>query len=93
MGEFADYALDEAMEAENDRWLYRSGALTDKQAFELGIIDHLGRYAHRPMFASQPAPKVCKHCGASGLVWRETPRGWRLYDSDGIHTCAQYRAS
>lgn len=30
----------------------------------------------------------CERCGAEGLVWEKTHRGWRLYDEAGhIHTC------
>ena len=35
-----------------------------------------------------PGYKVCEYCGEEGLHWEETPRGWRLHDSDGdIHVC------
>lgn len=86
-GEFAGYALDEAIDAENDRWLYRQGVMSDAQAFELGIVDHLGRYQHVPMF---PRSKTCKHCGAFGLHWMQTDRGWRLGKAGAVHTCAAY---
>ncbi len=42
MSEFAGYALDEVIEAENDRLAYRDGVMSDEEAFDLGIIDHFG---------------------------------------------------
>lgn len=31
----------------------------------------------------------CKHCGKSGLIWRNTDKGWRLAEGIGgkIHNC------
>ena len=88
MGEFADYAVDEAMEAENLRWLYRQGSMSDLEALDLGIIDHEGMYNHRPMLTSSTSPlKTCRHCGKTGLIWKQTDRGWRLHGAGGIHSC------
>lgn len=90
-GEFAGYAIDEAIDAENDRWLYRQGAMSEAQAYELGIVDHMGRYDHVPMFGNvRSAGKTCRHCGASGLSWISTDRGWRLGTNGALHICAQY---
>lgn len=90
MGEFAGYALNEAIDAENDRWLYRQGVMSDAQAFDLGVIDHMGRYKHVPMYAgvrAAPAPKTCRHCGATGLQWKKTETGWRLHAGEVLHVC------
>jgi len=42
MGEFADYALDETMDAEFDRMEWRLGLMSDLEAFDRGIIDSQG---------------------------------------------------
>ena len=89
MGEFAGYALDEAMDAENDRWLYRLGVMSESDAYELGIVDHHGRYKHVPMFP-RPTSKTCRHCGLSGLSWMQTDGGWRLGAGGATHACSQY---
>lgn len=89
MGEFAGYALDEAMDAENDRWLYRQGVMSEAVAYDLGIVDHLGRYEHVPMFPRSTS-KTCKHCGASGLRWKNTEHGWRLHLGEAVHSCEQH---
>jgi len=35
-----------------------------------------------------PSCNVCKYCGCDGLDWRNTERGWRLYDLRGnVHLC------
>lgn len=90
MGEFAGYALDEAMDAENDRWLYRQGMMSDFHAHDLGVIDDRGAYAHVPMFPSSQG-KTCKHCGLRGLAWREADDGWRLHKGEEMHVCAEYK--
>lgn len=89
-GEFAGYALDEAIDAENDRWLYRQGVMRDSDAYDLGIIDHMGRYQHVPM-SPRVTAKTCIHCGATGLSWMRTEKGWRLGSCGAVHTCSQYR--
>lgn len=89
MGEFAGYALDEAMDAENDRWLYRQGEMSEAEAYERGIVDHYGRYSHVPMLPRQTA-KSCRHCGMGGLSWRQATGGWRLHCGAVMHVCNSY---
>lgn len=39
-------------------------------------------------------PTRCKHCGATGLKWFQTERGWRLVaelDHTQVHSCEQYQ--
>ena len=94
MGDFADMALSETMDMEDDRFAYRQGRMRDSQAYELGVIDHLGRYEHRPMFASPvttPRTMTCRYCNAGGMRWLNTEGRWRLHDNAGIHSCVQYR--
>lgn len=100
MGEFADYALRETEAAEWDRYLWRSGAMGDLEAYDLGIIDELG-FENRPSGGSFPVGRSqrsayrtqhkCTYCGAVGLVWKQTDAGWRLHNASGdAHTCQAY---
>lgn len=94
MGEMADYALDETMDAEDDRFLYRIGMMGDGDAYDLGIIDELGFYDHKPMFSTArgPVSKTCKHCGKTGLRWKKTEHSWRLAAATGeLHVCEQHK--
>jgi hypothetical protein len=91
MGDMADYALDQVMDCEDDRFQYMFGNMSDARAYELGIIDERGFYDHRPMFQTRITTKTCRYCGKRGLEWRDTGGGWRLADPCGtIHTCEQY---
>lgn len=49
----------------------------------------------QPMRVRQPQRKSCKHCGATGLRWINTDRGFRLYSDaeQELHVCEQFRAS
>lgn len=88
MGEFADYALEETMNAEDDRLAYRLGDMSQFEAYELGIIDELG-YEAGPRMS---VPKRCRHCGATNLHWGQTTIGWRLFSADNtLHECKQYQ--
>ena len=36
--------------------------------------------------------RICNYCGATGLWWEETPKGWRLFERVGsddfrMHIC------
>ena len=31
--------------------------------------------------------KTCRYCGTTGLTWKNTNDGWRLFDGDEIHVC------
>lgn len=91
MGEMADYTLDQIIDAEDYRLLYRTGGMSDAMAYDLGIIDELGYYSHPPMFLPRVTTKTCKHCGTKGLVWKNTGNGWRLATANGeLHTCDKY---
>ena len=89
MGEFAGYALDEAIDAENDRWLYRQGCMSEQEAFDLGIVDHLGRYEHVPMFPRHGTTLRCKKCGSTDVRWRQQGGKWVLFSLQPgvVHTC------
>lgn len=88
MGEFADQAVNEAMDMEDLQLGYRLGRIGTAEAFDARLIDELG--ADIPASAA----KTCRHCGAGGLGWTETAAGWRLATGAGeIHVCTQYEAS
>lgn len=88
MGDMADYALEQVMDAEEDRFLWRIGRMSDFEAYELGIIDENGADLTHPMFRRRSSTKTCRHCGASGLVWKSVGSKWRLATPDGvIHSC------
>ena len=94
MGDMADFALEQVMDAEYDRFEYRMGRMSDALAYDLGIIDEHGGYNHPPMFSTLRAPvhnKTCRYCGKTGLHWKNTELGWRLADRDNtIQCCEQY---
>ena len=70
----------------------------DQQAYDLGIVDHMGRYKHVPMFGrrsaatylpSVPKQKTCRDCGKTGLRWGQVKGSvWRLFDGNAEHVCA-----
>lgn len=94
MGDGADMALSETLDAEDERFLFRSGGMSDLEAFDRGHIDELGRYNDPPMFPKRARTYACKYCGARGLRWVETQLGWRLADESGArHVCAEYEQS
>lgn len=94
MGDMADYALEQVMDAEDDRFSYRMGGMSDAMAYDLGIIDSRGAESYRPMFKRISVAKQCKHCGLGGLHWKQVGSGWRLASPDGkIHSCANHRFS
>lgn len=37
--------------------------------------------------------KRCEFCGASGLHWTPTDRGWRLAQNGEIHSCKAYQTA
>ena len=94
----ADFALEETMDAEFDRFLYRTGGMSDNDAFEKGIIDERGAYNHRPFYSrayghggSGDKYATCKYCKAPGLIWKQVNGTWRLASPEGeIHSCRNY---
>jgi len=88
MGDGADMAISEMMNAEDDRFSYRMGMMTDAQAYDLGLIDERGFMAT----ASSGSSKQCRYCRRSGLHWTETNSGWRLASADGtVHSCSEHK--
>jgi hypothetical protein len=35
----------------------------------------------------KPRIITCKYCGETGFHWQDTPNGWRLFNSEGMHAC------
>lgn len=87
MGDFADMALSETMDMEDERFLYRMGGMSDLKAYDAGIIDERGGYIAARIYTPF---KTCRHCGASGLKWKSTDGGWRLHAGADLHNCAAY---
>lgn len=101
MGDMADYALEQVYDAEDERFAYRMGEMSDQDAYDAGIIDEMGGYNHPPMFGhntrahrtipSTSSSKTCGHCGTTGLRWVDTGHGWRLADSQNkVHSCDKW---
>lgn len=87
MGDFADMALSETMDMEDERFTYRMGGMSDLHAYDAGIIDERGGYITAHTYSPF---KTCKHCGAGGLRWKNTDGGWRLHAGAELHNCAAY---
>ena len=86
MGEMADY-FNEQLELDYEqRSLYSSSGMSIQEAYDTGIIDeHGAEYGtHKPL--------VCKHCGATGLVWLNTSEGWRTSINGKIHKCPKFNS-
>lgn len=88
MGEFADYALQETEEMENDRWGYRMGLIGHADAYDRGIIDELG---FEVSARTGNGLVTCRHCGKL-CRWKHTSFGWRTGEMDGsLHICPVFR--
>ena len=94
MADMADFALGDVMDAEDDRFAYIMGDMSDGEAYERGIIDEMGGSNHPPILgrSGESATKQCAHCGVGGLQWVSVDHDrWRLADHDGnLHTCTSY---
>lgn len=73
------YLIDPIMDEEELFFLYHRGELSDADAFELGLINGLGR--------ESTSYKVCRYCNTHNLFWSTYMGKWRLFDSKGIHRC------
>ncbi len=96
MGDMAYMALEETMEAETDRFLYRIGQMSYGEAYERGVIDESGCEPLPPWFQKRleearkyrAEGKTCRYCNRKGLLWKNTDNGWRLAEPSGaIHSC------
>lgn len=83
MGDFADMALSDAMDMDDLRFDYLMGDMSDRDAYEHGILDEWGGFGGSYI----PQVKMCKYCGKGGLHWMMTKSGWRLADGSGVHSC------
>lgn len=69
MGEFADYTLDEVMDAEDDRLEYRTEYMPVGEAYDKGIIDELG-FEFDPLHPNGR----CTCCGKGRCGWCKRKR-------------------
>ena len=75
MGEMADYALEEVLNEEDARTDYLLGNMPEHKAYEIGIIDELGRIVSDPILginaersAAQRRRKLIRHLRQQGVV-------------------------
>jgi hypothetical protein len=58
------------------------------EAYELGIMDEIGRTHNKTRINNKITLKTCKYCGEKGLEWKNTNFGWKLVNFyDNIHNC------
>lgn len=93
MGDMADFALEQVDYMENLRFEYRSGNMSDHEAYDHGIVDEMGGYIG-PSYGRRKKPACCKYCLTQAVKWNKFPDGtWRLQNiGDGkVHTCNAYK--
>ena len=106
MGEMADFFLEQVEEHEYARLRYRLGDMDDLEAYELGIIDERGA-EYTPGRRFNPSPGAirtpftlhaqrtitCRHCGKTGLIWKQFPQGWRTTNPNTgeMHDCPAFK--
>jgi hypothetical protein len=83
MGEYADMALDMALNAEE---YYRDHPEEFDDGPDGMIVQH-GPLSRRP-----PQIKTCWYCGVGGLIWQHSDGGWRLSETEtgAVHVCVEY---
>jgi len=101
MGDMADFFLEHVEDMEEARFEYRSGSMSDFEAYELGIIDEMGFYIG-PKYGKDRSdemgfyigPKygkdrsrVCRCCNKGGLLWGKVGDKFRLFENGVIHRC------
>jgi len=92
MGDMADYFLEEVEDFECRRLDYKSGRISDEEAYDRGIIDEMG-YEYIPGVSTGKAgsldnqSKTCRSCGTARLHWGKHKGKWRLFDLHGLHQC------
>lgn len=85
MGDMADECLDQVMDMEELRGEYKSGAMSDLDAYDAGIIDEQGAYIG-PNYGRDRS-RTCRCCGCRGLLWGKIGGKWRLFEGNRIHNC------
>ena len=83
MGDGADMARSNAADYEELRLDYRLGAISDLDAFEMGLIDNEGYEPH----SRRTSVTTCRCCGKSNLSWKQVAGKWRLFDGQQLHDC------
>jgi len=85
MGDMADFFLEHVEDMEEARFEYRSGSMSDFEAYELGIIDEMGFYIG-PKYGKDRS-RVCRCCNKGGLLWGKVGDKFRLFENGVIHRC------
>lgn len=85
MGEFADYAIDEAFVYEDMIWNYEHGNMSYQDAYECGVIDENG--AVIDYWYGHSKSVTCRCCGQKGLFWGRHNGKWRLFFKKKLHEC------
>ncbi len=55
------------------------------------IVDVIWHLTATPSYGNGKFYSDCKFCGKGKLKWKETKKGWRLYQGRKQHKCEQYR--
>ena len=84
MGEMADYFLEGVMDMDALRVDYRTGNMSDLEAYEHGIIDENGFYFGA---GDRSRSRTCRCCGETGLSWGKVNGAFRLFENGVIHDC------
>lgn len=94
MGDFADDAMNRGIEEmEELESMLRKNA-SGQELMDAGhmLEDGTLLFGCGVLTSPKNTAKCCKHCGANGLEWRNSDKGWRLYDINGnMHSCSEYR--
>lgn len=80
----ADYFLDHVDNEEEMRLDFRTGKMSNSEAYENGLIDELGYEPH----AYPPKILICKYCKKGNLSWSKVDNKWRLFENGKIHKCS-----
>ena len=86
MSEMADMFLESVLCMEEMRLDYKTGHMSDVEAYDAGIIDENGSYVG-PNYGRSRF-KTCRCCNQSGLHWENRDGRWRLCDERGVHQCS-----
>ena len=85
MGDMADMFLEQVEDMEELRLDYRTGQMSDFEAYELGIIDEQGAYTG-PSYGRDRS-RTCRCCGKGGLLWGKVDGKFRLFENGSVHDC------
>lgn len=80
MGEYADMAIEDGMNADLD------------PSYESWDEEELGAYTYRSSSRRKNTNIVCRYCGKAGFYWSTLNGKWRLYNSETkeLHECLKH---